>query len=152
MGCAFLTAFNIFYENKIHKKKNINICIIGLGGLGLTCYYIAKYFGIKNIKCVEINRKKTDYLIRNFSVNKNSFLASDHKTNIKFDYVIDCVATKEVFSKNIDKLKNFGGKYIFLGNPCRPRRSAWARRKNWPQRRRDCPSHRGGAGSFFSAW
>ena len=117
MGCAFLTAFNIFYENKIYNKKNINICIIGLGGLGLTCYYIAKYFGIKNIKCVEINRKKTDYLIRNFSVNKNSFLASDHKTNIKFDYVIDCVATKEVFSKNIDKLKNFGGKYIFLGNP-----------------------------------
>ena len=27
------------------------------------------------------------------------------------------MATNEVFSKNIDKLKNFGGKYIFLGNP-----------------------------------
>jgi len=115
MGCAFMTAFNIFYENKINKKHKI--CIVGMGGIGFTALIIAKNLGLKKISCVDKNNKKFDLIKKIFKSKDINLTSPDKMKDENFDFVIDCVGIQDIFEKFFNKLNKFGGKYVVVGNP-----------------------------------
>lgn len=118
LGCAIPTAlFLILKESSIIKnKKNCNILINGLGGLGLTTAICLKILGIKNIAIFEkfISKKK---FIRKFNFNFFSNLSSKKIIyNKKFTHVIDTTGDLKVISKSFDLLSK-NSELILVGQP-----------------------------------
>ena len=112
LGCAMPTTFNIFLENKI--KKNMNICVLGGGGLGLSFILIAQSLGCKKITLLDKNQKKLDYLKKKFNI--DTFKSIDEIKNDSFDLVVECTGNINIFEKSLNLAKKFGGKIIVVGN------------------------------------
>ena len=112
LGCAMPTTFNIFLENKI--KKEMNICVLGAGGLGLSFILIARYLGCKKITLLDKNKKKLSYLKKKFNVNVFNSINEINKNS--FDLVIECTGSISIFEKSLNLAKKFGGKVVVVGN------------------------------------
>lgn len=112
LGCAMPTTFNIFLENKI--KKNMNICVLGGGGLGLSFILIAKSLGCKKISLLDKNQRKLVYLKKKFKI--NIFKSIDEIKKNSFDIVVECTGNINIFEKSLNLAKKFGGKMIVVGN------------------------------------
>ncbi len=59
LGCALPTAYNVIDDLKHLKIKSI--CIIGCGGLGISCVIASKDYKIKKIFALDKNRSKLNY-------------------------------------------------------------------------------------------
>ena len=117
MGCAAYTAFRSIDENKI-PNKNHKIVILGMGGIGLSLLIILNYLKIKNIFCIDINKKKKKLSLDLGA--KNFFLYNEAlKKNLvgNSDYIFDSTGKIDVIKNFFKYSKPYGGKYIFLGNP-----------------------------------
>ncbi len=112
LGCAMPTIFNIFLENKI--KKNMNICVLGGGGLGLSFILIAKSLGCKKITLLDKNQKKLLYLKKKFNINIFSSMEKIKKES--YDIVVECTGNIKIFEMSLNLVKKFGGKMIVVGN------------------------------------
>lgn len=112
LGCAMPTTFNIFLENKI--KKNMNICVLGGGGLGLSFILIAKSLGCKKISLLDKNQKKLRYLESKFNI--NTFKSIEEIKKDSYDLVVECTGNIYVFEMSLSLAKKFGGKIVVVGN------------------------------------
>ena len=112
LGCAMPTTFNIFLENKI--KKDMNICVLGGGGLGLSFILIAKSLGCKKISLLDKNQKKIFFLKKKLKI--NIFKSLNEIKKDSFDLVIECTGNINIFEKSLNLAKKFGGKIIVVGN------------------------------------
>ena len=112
LGCAMPTTFNIFLENKI--KKDMTICVLGGGGLGLSFILIAKSLGCKKIFLLDKNQRKLIYLNKKFKI--NIFKSIDEIKKDSFDIVVECTGNINIFEKSLNLVKKFGGKMIVVGN------------------------------------
>tara|TARA_B100001057_G_scaffold474458_1_gene540059 strand:+ start:288 stop:1292 length:1005 start_codon:yes stop_codon:yes gene_type:complete len=112
LGCAMPTTFNIFLENKI--KKDMNICVLGGGGLGLSFILIAKSLGCKKISLLDKNQKKIFFLKKKLKI--NIFKSVNEIKKDSFDVVIECTGNINIFEKSLNLAKKFGGKIIVVGN------------------------------------
>ena len=121
MGCAIPTAFNAIF-NTLKKAKKDNIIIFGAGGLGLACIFAAKEAGFKKIFALDKDKNKLK-IAKEFGAN-NTILLNDLK---KFDQImkdyrnffsngIECSGNLNLMEKSINVIKNFGGKFIIIGN------------------------------------
>ncbi len=112
LGCAMPTIFNIFLENKI--KKNMNICVLGGGGLGLSFILISKSLGCKKITLLDKNQKKLLYLKKKFNI--NIFSSMEKIKRESYDIVVECTGNIKIFEMSLNLVKKFGGKMIVVGN------------------------------------
>jgi len=121
MGCAIPTAFNAIF-NTLKKTKKDNIIILGAGGLGLACIFAAKEAGFKKIYALDKNNNKlkiakkygaTDLVLLNDL--KNYDAKTKNYKNFFFN-VIECSGNLKLMEKSVDLVKNFGGKFIIIGN------------------------------------
>lgn len=120
LGCAIPTAFNAVF-NVIKPKKTDKILIIGMGGLGLSCLIGLNHSKCKEIYCLDNNKSKLffkKYIKSNLIFHKNnkqerSFLK---KNENKFDHIINCTGSSQIISSYLPLVKNFGGKFVMIGN------------------------------------
>ena len=112
LGCAMPTTFNIFLENKI--KSNMDICVLGGGGLGLSFILIAKSLGLNRISLLDNNKKKLNFLKKKFKI--NTYDTIDKISKECFDLVIECTGNIKIFENSPKLVKKFGGKVIVVGN------------------------------------
>ena len=116
MGCAAFTAFNIIMNN-LKLTKNKKICVIGIGGVGLSCLLILKKMGIKKIIAFDIVKKK---IILAKKIGFKDVFNSNNKSNFlkikNIDAVIDCSGNDKIINKFFPLLKTNGGKYILASN------------------------------------
>tara|TARA_B100000029_G_C17575196_1_gene957937 strand:+ start:1625 stop:2647 length:1023 start_codon:yes stop_codon:yes gene_type:complete len=120
MGCAIPTAFNAVF-NVLKNSNKENIIILGCGGLGLVCIYAAKLKNYKNIYAIDKYLSKLK-LAKKFGANKiiNSN-NKNYKNFIKnhqnfFNNGIECSGNLDVMKDGLSMIKNFGGKYVIIGN------------------------------------
>ena len=120
LGCALPTASNaIFQLPKLNINKNI--LIMGMGGLGYSCYFVLNYLKLKNINCIDSNK----YRLKNLKKFKNcktykvdsknikSFIKNNYE---KFDLIIDCTGSKKLIEDSFKLCKKFTGKIVIIGN------------------------------------
>ena len=125
LGCAIPTAFNsIFYSLK--DINNGPICIFGCGGVGLSTILASKAKRLSPIIGIDINQKKLR-IAKNFGANKIfNFSKKNFIKNINsyckynFPVFIECTGKIEVLKFCIDKVNNFGGKILIIGNYPKP--------------------------------
>lgn len=121
MGCAIPTAFNAVF-NTLKKTNKNNIIILGAGGLGLACIYAAKKAGFKNIYALDKDNRKLK-LAKKFGANYflllkniNNFISLKKKYKNFFFNLIECSGNIKLMESSIELVKNFGGKFIIIGN------------------------------------
>jgi len=121
MGCAIPTAFNSVF-NTLKKTKKNNIIIFGAGGLGLACIFAAKEAGFKEIFALDKNKNKLK-IAKEFGATNTIFLSDIKNFNhVMRDYKnffsngIECSGNLNLMEKCINVIKNFGGKFIIIGN------------------------------------
>lgn len=121
MGCAIPTAFNAVF-NTLKKTKKDNIIILGAGGLGLACIFAAKEAGYKKIYALDKDNNKLKIAKKYGATNlvllndlKNYDSATKNYKNFFFN-AIECSGNLKLMEKSIDLVKNFGGKFIIIGN------------------------------------
>ena len=120
MGCAIPTAFNAVFHTLKYVKKN-NIIIFGTGGLGLACIFAAKKAGFKKIYALDKVYKKL-IVAKKFGatnlifVRKNSCKLQLKKFKNFFQNGIECTGNLELLTEGIETIKNFGGRFIIIGN------------------------------------
>lgn len=120
LGCAIPTAFNCFLKT-LSKSSKKNLLIIGAGGLGLSCLYIAKKLGFKNIFVLDKNKKKlliakkigADNILL---TNEKNFISKIKKFDNFFYNVVECTGSLKILNNSINCTKNFGGHYVVIGN------------------------------------
>ncbi len=120
LGCALPTAANAIL-NVAKVDKNSKVLVMGMGGLGYSSLIVLNYLKIKNIVCIDNNKKRLS-ILKNIKNIKFEYL--DHK-NIddfvkknyeKFELVIDCTGSKNLIEKTYSLCKKFSGKFIIIGN------------------------------------
>ena len=113
LGCALSTAFNALNKDLIGKSKSI--CILGAGGLGISCLILAKKMGIQDIIVIDKveNKLKLAKKLGATFVNKS---IENIQFKKKIDIVVECTGNIEILKKSVNLPKYFGGKLIFIGN------------------------------------
>ena len=123
-GCAVPTGAGIIL-NEIKPKKKDRICIIGLGGVGLSALIACKMLKLKNIIVVDIDNKK---IKNNKKVGfKKTILLKNNKNAITkilnfnkgryFDYTIESSGKSKSIEFAFSLTKKFGGKCFFASHP-----------------------------------
>ena len=113
LGCALSTAYNAL--EKDFNKKSKSICIIGSGGLGLSCVVVAKKIGYKKIIVIDKINKKLKVAKKFGATNTFKFINQTLQKN-KIDVVVECTGNINMLKKSINIAKKFGGKVIVIGN------------------------------------
>ncbi len=114
LGCALPTAYNVIDDLDISKINSI--CIIGCGGLGISCVIASKDYRIKKIFAVDKNKTKLKFAKKNGANETFESLEEIKNKQIRFDVIIECTGQIQVLKKCIGLSKNFGGKIIVIGN------------------------------------
>lgn len=121
LGCAFSTGMGMILK-EIDTIKNMNVVLIGLGGIGLGALIALKYRKIKNIIVIDINKKKRD-LAKRFGV-KDFFSSINDLTlkrvNDKFKKGVDLCIESAGDIKTIEyglKLIHNSGRIHFASHP-----------------------------------
>jgi S-(hydroxymethyl)glutathione dehydrogenase/alcohol dehydrogenase len=123
-GCAVPTGAGIIL-NEIKPKKKDRICIIGLGGVGLSALIACKMLKLKNIIVVDIDNKKIK-IAKKVGFKKNILLKNNKNAITKilnfnkgryFDYTIESSGKSKSIEFAFSLTKKFGGKCFFASHP-----------------------------------
>jgi S-(hydroxymethyl)glutathione dehydrogenase / alcohol dehydrogenase len=122
-GCAIPTGAGIVL-NEIKPQPKDSICIIGLGGVGLSALMACKMLKLKNVFIIDIDPKKISIAkklgYKNGIVIKKKFLNSKiagfNKKKL-FDYTIECSGKSSSIEFAFSLTKKFGGKCFFASHP-----------------------------------
>ena len=123
-GCAVPTGAGIIL-NEIKPKKKDRICIIGLGGVGLSALIACKMLKLKNIIVVDIDNKKIK-IAKKVGFKKTILLKKDKNAITKilnfnkgryFDYTIESSGKSKSIEFAFSLTKKFGGKCFFASHP-----------------------------------
>ncbi len=112
LSCALSTAYNALNNNDNNTSKTI--CIVGCGGLGLSCILIAKQ---KYKKIIVIDRNTKKLIIAKKIGGMDAYSSIDEiPASEKIDVIVECTGNIDVLIKSINLPKKFGGKVIIIGN------------------------------------
>jgi len=123
-GCAVPTGAGIIL-NEIKPKKKDRICIVGLGGVGLSALIACKMLKLKNIIVVDIDNKKIK-IAKKVGFKKTILLKKDKNAITKilnfnkgryFDYTIESSGKSKSIEFAFSLTKKFGGKCFFASHP-----------------------------------
>ena len=123
-GCAVPTGAGIIL-NEIKPKKKDRICIIGLGGVGLSALIACKMLKLKNIVVVDIDNKKIK-IAKKVGFKKTILLKNNKNAITKilnfnkgkyFDYTIESSGKSQSIEFAFSLTKKFGGKCFFASHP-----------------------------------
>ena len=123
-GCAVPTGAGIIL-NEIKPKKKDRICIIGLGGVGLSALIACKMLKLKNIIVVDIDNKKIK-IAKKVGFKKAILLKNNKNAITKilnfnkgryFDYTIESSGKSKSIEFAFSLTKKFGGKCFFASHP-----------------------------------
>ena len=123
-GCAVPTGAGIVL-NEIKPKKNESICVIGLGGVGLSVLMACKMLKLKNVLVIDIDNKKIN-ISKKLGYRKNILFKNSKEAMSKilnftkgkfFDYTIECSGKSESIEFAFSAAKKFGGKCFFASHP-----------------------------------
>jgi len=102
-ACTIPTALGCLEEIDHFGK---NILVIGTGNIGLVILSVLNHYC--NLYYIESNPNKRDFIKEHFSI-------KPYDENVKYDYIIDTVASNTLINELINWLA-FKGKYILIGN------------------------------------
>ena len=123
-GCALPTGAGIVI-NEIKPKPKDSICIIGLGGVGLSVLMACKMLKLKNIIVVDVDKKKIN-IAKKLGYKKNIILKNKKIAKSKifrvtkgkyFDYTIESSGKNESIEFAFSLTRKFGGKCFFASHP-----------------------------------
>ena len=123
-GCAVPTGAGIIL-NEIKPKKKDRICIVGLGGVGLSALIACKMLKLKNIIVVDIDNKKIK-IAKKVGFKKAILLKNNKNAITKilnfnkgryFDYTIESSGKSKSIEFAFSLTKKFGGKCFFASHP-----------------------------------
>jgi S-(hydroxymethyl)glutathione dehydrogenase/alcohol dehydrogenase len=123
-GCAIPTGAGIIL-NEAKPKNQDKICIIGLGGVGLSALMACKMLKIKNITIIDIDKKKLN-IAKKIGYNKNIVFKNYKDVFSKvnyynkkklFDYTIESTGKSKSIEFAFSITKKFGGKCFFASHP-----------------------------------
>ena len=123
-GCAIPTGAGIII-NEIKPKKKHSLCIIGIGGVGLSILMACKMLKLTNVLVIDVNKKKIN-IAKKLGYKKNIIIKNTKKTRSKifnftkgkyFDYVIESSGKIESIEFAFSITRKFGGKCFFVSHP-----------------------------------
>jgi len=123
-GCAIPTGAGIII-NEIKPKKNDTICVIGLGGVGLSILMACKMLKLNNVLVIDVDKNKIN-IAKKLGYKKNIILKNIKKAKSKilnftknkyFDYTIDSSGKSQSIEFAFSITRKFGGKCIFASHP-----------------------------------
>ena len=123
-GCAIPTGAGIII-NEIKPKKNDSICVIGLGGVGLSILMACKMLKLNNVLVIDVDKNKIN-IAKKLGYKKNIILKNIKKAKSKilnftkdkyFDYTIDSSGKSKSIEFAFSITRKFGGKCIFASHP-----------------------------------
>ena len=123
-GCAVPTGAGIIL-NEIKPKKKDRLCIVGLGGVGLSALIACKMLKLKNIVVVDIDNKKLK-IAKKVGFKKTILLKNNENAITKilnfnkgryFDYTIESSGKSKSIEFAFSLTKKFGGKCFFASHP-----------------------------------
>ena len=123
-GCAVPTGSGIII-NEIKPKKNDSICIIGLGGVGLSILMACKKLKLNNVLVIDIDKKKIN-IAKKLGYKKNIILKNIKKAKSKilnltkgkyFDYTIESSGNIQSIEFAFSITRKFGGQCFFASHP-----------------------------------
>jgi len=123
-GCAVPTGAGIVL-NEIKAKLKNSICVIGIGGVGLSVLMACKMLKLKNVLVIDVDKKKINIakklgykntvLLRNKESAKTQILNFTKKKY--FDYTIESSGKTESIEFAFSITRKFGGKCFFASHP-----------------------------------
>lgn len=123
-GCAIPTGAGIII-NEIRPKKNDTICVIGIGGVGLSILMACKMLKLNNVLVIDIDKNKIN-IAKKLGYKKSLILKNIKKAKSKilnftknkyFDYTIDSSGKSKSIEFAFSITRKFGGKCIFASHP-----------------------------------
>ena len=123
-GCAVPTGAGIIL-NEIRPKKKDSICIIGLGGVGLSVLMACKMLKLNNIMVIDIEKKKIN-IAKKLGYKKNIIARNKQTLESKilsltkgkyFDYTIESTGKNKSIEFAFSITRKFGGKCFFASHP-----------------------------------
>ena len=112
-GCCVFTGSGIVYKYLSKRDKNLKICIIGLGGVGMATALALLSLNIKNIHFIETNKKKFKLAKK---LNLKILEEKDFKKNNLFDYCFESAGSSKTIELGFKLIKN-NGKLIISSHP-----------------------------------
>ena len=98
LGCALPTAANALINvAKVNRKSKV--LVMGMGGLGYSSSFVLNYLKVKDVTCIDNNKKRLN-LIKNLKnvnfkyLNKNNINNFIKNNFEKFEVIIDCTDQK----------------------------------------------------------
>ncbi len=120
LGCALPTASNALINvAKVNRKSKV--LVMGMGGLGYSSLFVLNYLKVKDVTCIDNNKKRLN-LIKNLKnvnfkyLNKNNIDKFIKNNFEKFEVIIDCTGSKNLIEKTYSLCKKFTGRFIVIGN------------------------------------
>jgi S-(hydroxymethyl)glutathione dehydrogenase/alcohol dehydrogenase len=80
-GCAIPTGAGIII-NEIKPKKKHSLCIIGIGGVGLSILMACKMLKLTNVLVIDVDKKKNKYC-QKIRIQKKYYYKKYKKNKIK---------------------------------------------------------------------
>jgi S-(hydroxymethyl)glutathione dehydrogenase/alcohol dehydrogenase len=123
-GCAVPTGVGIV-TNEIEPKKNNTICVIGIGGVGLSALMACKKLNLKKVLVIDIDKKKLN-IAKKLGFKKNILMKNKKKSMSKildftngkyFDYTIESTGRSKSIEYAFSITRKFGGKCFFATHP-----------------------------------
>jgi S-(hydroxymethyl)glutathione dehydrogenase / alcohol dehydrogenase len=118
-GCALGTGSGIAMQLiDSPEKLNLRICVIGLGGVGMSALMTLLAKGCKNIVAVDQSLEKVDWCKNKLNVEAKLFSKNWVKKNKDhFDLCIEASGTTEGIEAGLDVVKKGGGEIRFASHP-----------------------------------
>ena len=121
-GCALPTGVGMIFNHVKQFKRDIQIIIAGIGGVGLSCYYALKILKFKNILILEKSKDKINFIKKKLKIkNAKLFNLKNLKSNYgytkkKLDLFIDNTGDKSVL-EHAYKIIDIKGTLLFSSHP-----------------------------------
>ena len=122
-GCAFLTGAGMAYKF-LNIKKDKNIVIYGLGGIGISILLYLKSFKNLNVVVVDNDKKKINFakkigfkksiLVKNYNQLAKSL--NNISKGKKFDFCFETCGEIKTIEQSINFIKN-DGTVVFCSHP-----------------------------------
>ena len=120
LGCAVPTASNALINvAKVNRKSKV--LVMGMGGLGYSSLFVLNYLKVKDVICIDNNKKRLNLIkdLKNVNfkyLNKNNIDKFIKNNFEKFEVIIDCTGSKNLIEKTYSLCKKFTGRFIVIGN------------------------------------
>lgn len=119
LGCALPTACNAI-KKVSNLKYNSKILIMGMGGLGYSCLFVLNHMKIRDVTCIDNNKKRLKILTQKhtkfININKRNISEFIYHNHENFDLILDCTGSKDLIQKTFKLCKKYTGKFVIIGN------------------------------------